>query len=374
MVLDKIPGKKIFAQRDVRETPASTATATAVGLTDVAYIVQATDGDLTADRVITAGEGIDFDDAGAKSTFTIKGEDASTTNKGIAKFSAGEGMNISITAGDVTYSGENATTSNKGIASFASADFAVSSGAVSLDDDVLSTVDGDTGTATGSAHNLDILGGTGIATIGASNDITISSNDEEINHDALNNFAENEHFTEASINHANITAGDGSDHTNVATNTTHSGSNGSDHSLLTNKTSYYSIPGNTFIAISASTTDDVDNVTRGTRESGEGAVQPDENAVIFLAPVHLPQGSIVTGCIVYGDGDAQAETWNLVSHDIDTLDTQTLMATAAIGTADTSIQNAIINNQANSYFISTTSLDTGDQIFGAVITYTTNYD
>jgi hypothetical protein len=47
-------------------------------------------------------------------------------------FIAGEGIDIGTSGDDITISGEDATTSNKGIASFATADFAVSSGAVSI--------------------------------------------------------------------------------------------------------------------------------------------------------------------------------------------------------------------------------------------------
>jgi len=90
MVLDKIPNTILFAKRDVRETPISTATATSVGLTDLNYVLLSTDADTTRDRVITAGEGIDFTDAGIKSTLTISGENASTTNKGIASFDASD--------------------------------------------------------------------------------------------------------------------------------------------------------------------------------------------------------------------------------------------------------------------------------------------
>lgn len=51
---------------------------------------------------------------------------------GTATFSAGEGIDVSESSGTVTFSGENASTSNKGVASFDSNNFTVSSGAVSL--------------------------------------------------------------------------------------------------------------------------------------------------------------------------------------------------------------------------------------------------
>jgi len=95
MVLD-IPGG-LFEQRDVRETPASTATATSIGLTDGKYVVIDYHADMSDERKITAGEGINFTDAGANSTLTISGEDATSANKGIAKFSA----DFTVTAGDV---------------------------------------------------------------------------------------------------------------------------------------------------------------------------------------------------------------------------------------------------------------------------------
>lgn len=80
----------IFRQRDVRETPTSTATATAVGLTDGKYVVVDYHADMTAERKITAGEGIDFTDNGANGTFVIAGENATTANKGIASFNSND--------------------------------------------------------------------------------------------------------------------------------------------------------------------------------------------------------------------------------------------------------------------------------------------
>lgn len=187
MTID-IPGKKVFIQRDVRETPAATATATSVGLTDPHYITLQVDADLTNERVLTMGEGLDMTDAGAGGTLTINGE--------------------------------NASDSNKGIATFQLSDFTVTSGDVALKAAVVMSVDGDTGTATPAVHNIDILGGTGISTLGANNDITISTDDANINHDALSNFVANEHL--------DWTESVGTIHTDNYTDTTYTAGEGID--------------------------------------------------------------------------------------------------------------------------------------------------
>ena len=79
---------------------------------------------------LTAGDGIDITNgAGA---ITIAAEVSTASNLGSVIVAAGEGMDVSYSGGTATVAGEDATTSNKGIASFASANFTVSSGAVSI--------------------------------------------------------------------------------------------------------------------------------------------------------------------------------------------------------------------------------------------------
>ena len=86
---------------------------------------------------IVAGDGIDI--SGATGAVTVTLETGAADNLGGVIIAEGGGIDVSYSSGTVTVTGEDASTSNKGIASFASANFAVSSGAVSI-----SAVDGGT--------------------------------------------------------------------------------------------------------------------------------------------------------------------------------------------------------------------------------------
>lgn len=97
--------------------------------TDAQYLTLQADATLTQERILTAGEGIDITDAGAGSTLTVSGEDATVTNKGIASFSTDQ---FTVTSGAVTI--KDSTSTVKGAASFSTDNFTVTSGAVTIKD------------------------------------------------------------------------------------------------------------------------------------------------------------------------------------------------------------------------------------------------
>ena len=278
--------------------------------------------------------------------------------------SPGEGIDFSGT--DIQ--GENASDTNKGIAVFPIADFTVTAGSVALKAIVVTSIDGDSGTATPAIHNIDILGGDGISTAGAGNNLTITNT----NHAAVG------------VNTTHV-AGNGADHADVASNTTHRSSNGTNHAnvvtntaniatntadivtinaTIGNKTSYWSCTGAAFVTPTLKADEiRIENLYGYLTVLAAGGV---------IASVNLPQGAIITEVIGYGNVGIENELYYLYRTNLSTGAAESIAYTN-FNTADTSITNATVDNSTYAYYIHTSSLDIDDEIYGIKITYTTDY-
>jgi hypothetical protein len=92
-------------------------------------------------------------------------------------FAAGEGIDTTVTDNTITITGEDASTTNKGIASFNTDDFNTTAGHVELEDTVVKTITTDSGALTPSAHGLSILGGEGVDVTHTGTSITVTGED-----------------------------------------------------------------------------------------------------------------------------------------------------------------------------------------------------
>ena len=155
-------------------------------------------GSATAVPVITVnaqGQITNASTASISTDLTVNGDTISLLDSDLT-FAAGEGIDVAYDASTntVTYSGEDASTTNKGIASFATADFGVTSGAVSLNDAVVKSVSTDGAAATPSTHAFTIAGTSaqGISTSGSGATVTITAADASTSSKGVASFNTND--------------------------------------------------------------------------------------------------------------------------------------------------------------------------------------
>ena len=128
-------------------------------------------------------------------------------------------------------------------------------------------------------------------------------------------------------------------------------------------TFYYSISGHKFVW---STSNNTGNFTYYNADGANAG----HNTMVGFASIELPEGAIITEAIVYGSDTGKS--WHLVMNDLAANPTQTAMATAVLGTADTTIASATIDNTTNTYHLDVgegVTIEQNDTITGARIKY-----
>ena len=146
----------------------------------------------TADFGVSSGA-VSLNDAVVKGVGANSGSTTPTSHSFSIIGDSSQGITTSGSGANVTVTIADATVSAKGVASFATADFGVSSGAVSLNDAVLKTITTDTGAGlTPSSHGISIVGGEGVDVTHAGSVITVLGEDATYTNKGIASFDTND--------------------------------------------------------------------------------------------------------------------------------------------------------------------------------------
>ena len=227
------------------------------------------------------------------------GTDDTFTTGNTLTFTGGEGIDTTVSNDTITIAAEDATTSNKGVASFDSNDFGVSSGAVSLGDDVVKDITTDSGALTPSSHGFSILGGEGMNVTHSGTTITVAGEDASTSNKGVASFLSTDFSVssgEVSIQAEriqDIAGGMFAGNTETLITATYQDSDGTIDLVVDNDLSNYDNSSSAFIT--ASSTDTLTNKTFDADGTG--------NSISNLAVADFAAAAIVTESEGIGSND-----------------------------------------------------------------------
>src|SRR5210317_1409768 len=166
----------------------NTITITESDISDLGSYITASSTDTLTNKTINASQLVNGSVTNAKLanssvSFTDESSTAGSVSLGgTLEFLAGEGINTTASGATLTITGEDASTSNKGIASFSSDNFAVSSGAVTIKDGgiVNDELAGSIANAKLSNSTITVAGDSGSNAVDLGDTLTIEGTTNEI--------------------------------------------------------------------------------------------------------------------------------------------------------------------------------------------------
>jgi len=125
---------------------------------------------------------------------------------------------------------------------------------------------------------------------------------------------------------------------------------------------YWSCPGTNFVP-------SVPSATYFSYDSQTGKATAKSGGEVGVAPVFLPQNAVIKTVVCYGSAGTTDETWTFSRATISG-NSETVIASAAFNTEDTTMgTGSVVDNDAYTYFLSTTNLTANDDIYSARIGY-----